>query len=523
MNEARTGCNQFELRFSPSVHLGESTAVSIPHEKGLSTTLVPSVEPYSRECGGLDDTPAGVTDRDALLAHLGRETLHVSRDRDFSKAYRRIKDPSEPSGYRTKPLYWRTTSDTLGKFQYAMLTSDQYAAVLVVDIDQPGEQGGTPTCLAREVKEKLWQLVSRNLGPAWVGINYQSGKTQCLWLIDPVYANNGGISPNMKLLEATTRALGGYLDHDPHFAHRFSRSPFYTGDSPDRYVWYRQHHRIDRLGDFIVELRTITGDPQRESPKHQEFTSGRELIETVKARREEAQAFKALTEGVEVELAAETDALDPELIEGVRVRWINKGRAARDETAFRHALKVAHRLRQAGERMTVSAIIDAYEHAYKVAQRVGADGREDEMPPMRDRQTMARRVRGYVLNGKTTAPDSPTAKRVTTSQRKALATMGRRGGQKAAQRWKTDPDGDYAQGRREALATENKKRSAGGRSKAYQIAAFFDDHFAQTGTYPTVASAAEEFGVTARTIQRALAKTGIELGPGGRPKKGDKP
>lgn len=198
------------------------------------------------------------------------------------------------------------------------------------------------------VKEKLWQLVSRNLGPVWVGINYQSGKTQCLWLIDPVYADNDGISPNMKLLEATTRTLGGYLDHDPHFAHRFSRSPFYTGDRPDRHVWYRQHHRIDRLGDFIVELRAITGDPQRESHRRQEFTSGRELIETVKARREEAQAFKALTEGVEVELAAETDALDPDLIEGVRVRWISDGRAARDETAFRHALKVAHRLRRHG-------------------------------------------------------------------------------------------------------------------------------------------------------------------------------
>ncbi len=50
--------------------------------------------------------------------------------------------------------------------------------------------------------------------------------------------------------------------------------------------------------------------------------------------------------------------------------------------------------------MTDAAIIDAYERAYNVAQAVGADHREPEMPPMRDRLTMARRVRGYVLGNK---------------------------------------------------------------------------------------------------------------------------
>lgn len=298
--------------------------MSVPHTGELSPTLFQGVATRPREYGGLDDTPAGVTDRDALLAHLGRETLNVSRDRDFSKAYRRIKDSSAPSGYRSQPLMWRTSSDDLGKFQYAMLTNKQHAAVLVVDIDQRGDRGGHPICLADGLKAKLWELVSRNLGPAWVGINHESGKTQCLWLIDPVYADKGGTSPNMKLLEATTRTLGGYLDHDPHFAHGFSRSPFYTGSSPDRYVWYRQHHRIDRLGDFIMEIRTVTGEAQHESPKRQEFASGRELIETVKARREEAQAFKALTQDVETELSATDDALNPDL-RGSRCAGLNRG------------------------------------------------------------------------------------------------------------------------------------------------------------------------------------------------------
>lgn len=32
--------------------------------------------------------------------------------------------------------------------------------------------------------------------------------------------------------------------------------------------------------------------------------------------------------------------------------------------------------------MTDAAIIDAYEHAYNTAQRYGADGRDNEMPPV---------------------------------------------------------------------------------------------------------------------------------------------
>lgn len=54
-------------------------------------------------------------------------------------------------------------------------------------------------------------------------------------------------------------------------------------------------------------------------------------------------------------------------------------------------------------------------------------------------------------------------------------TMGRRGGQKAAQRWKTEPEGKYAQEQREDLSNANKRRSAGARSQAYKIAAYFDD------------------------------------------------
>nr|WP_269745004.1 replication initiation protein [Corynebacterium jeddahense] len=44
------------------------------------------------------------------------------------------------------------------------------------------------------------------------GINRLSGKARCLWLIDPVYANESGTSQNLELLAATRRTLVGFLD-----------------------------------------------------------------------------------------------------------------------------------------------------------------------------------------------------------------------------------------------------------------------------------------------------------------------
>lgn len=87
----------------------------------------------------------------------------------------------------------------------------------------------------------------------------------------------------------------------------------------------------------------MTGQPAPEQEKPQQaFSSGRELIEAVRARREEAQMLKDLDGGL-----SNADALDGDRIDGVKVLWISPGRAARDETAFRHALATAHRLREA--------------------------------------------------------------------------------------------------------------------------------------------------------------------------------
>ena len=462
--------------------------------------------------GGLDNTPASASDRDLLRAHLGRDVLHGSIGRDFSKAYIRNTDGSN------SPRLYRFGTEALGRCEYVMLTNKQYAAVLVVDVDQVGTAGGDPADLNPYVRDVVRLLISHNIGPAWVGINPTNGKAQFIWLIDPVYANHEGKSAQMNLLAATTRVLGELLGHDPHFSHRFSRNPFYTGKSPSAYRWYRQHSRVMRLGDLIRQVRDLAGTDQYEAAPRQRFKSGRELINAVKTRREEAQAFKALAQDVDAEVSAGLDQYDPELIDGVRVLWITEGTAARDETAFRHALKTGHRLRAAGQRLTDAAIIDAYEHAYNVAQTHGGAGRDNEMPPMRDRQTMARRVRGYVTQSKSEAYNSSSAPgKATSSERKALATMGRRGGKKAAERWKTDPEGEYAQGRRTALEEANIKRATGGRVTARQIANYFDDTLLQTGKYPSIPDAMREFGVSRPTVKRALKNANISL-PRGRTK-----
>ncbi|MDU4730567.1 MAG: replication initiation protein [Corynebacterium sp.] len=450
--------------------------------------------------GGLDNTPASASDRDLLRVHLGREVLHGSVGRDFSKSYMRNADGTN------SPRMYRFDTDALGRCEYVMLTSKQYAAVLVVDVDQIGTAGGDPADLNPYVRDVVRSLILHNVGPAWVGINPTNGKAQFIWLIDPVYADRGGKSAQMKLLSATTRVLGELLDHDPHFSHRFSRNPFYTGKSPTAYRWYRQHNRVMRLGDLVKQVRDMAGHDQFNPTPRQQFSSGRELINAVKSRREEAQAFKALAQDVDAEIAGGLDQYDPELIDGVRVLWITQGKAARDETAFRHALKTGHRLRQQGQRLTDAAIIDAYEHAYNVAQTHGGAGRDSEMPPMRDRQTMAKRVRGYVTQSKSRAYGSASSPgKATSSERKALATMGRRGGQKAAQRWKTDPHGEYAQTQRSKLEKTHRKKRVEGQTTRARIQALIGDSYVQTGTVLTRKQVMEETGLSRATVTRHLA------------------
>ena len=173
--------------------------------------------------------------------------------------------------------------------------------------------------------------------------------------------------------------------------------------------------------------------------------------------------------------------------------------------------------------MSDAAIIDAYERAYAVAQAVGADGRTEDIPQMRDRQTMARRVRGYVISGKGShgVTGGPAAAGTATSrERKALATMGRKGGKKAAQRWQDDPNGDYARSELEKLGKANQRRQTGAKAGQFAIASWFMAANAETGMWPAIPEAMIEFGVSRETVKRALRTAGIKL-PRGRRQRSD--
>ena len=163
-----------------------------------------------RDRGGLDNTPASASDRDLLREHLGRDVLHGSVTRDFKKAYRRNADGTN------SPRMYRFETDALGRCEYAMLTTKQYAAVLVVDVDQVGTAGGDPADLNPYVRDVVRSLITHSVGPAWVGINPTNGKAQFIWLIDPVYADRNGKSARARPPESRHRGgeiIGFTLAH----------------------------------------------------------------------------------------------------------------------------------------------------------------------------------------------------------------------------------------------------------------------------------------------------------------------
>lgn len=471
-------------------------------------------------------------DADILLNHLGRDALHCAKDREgIVKAWSTKKDKT---GHKI-PLVWPRERVHLA--EYIHLTNPTYASVIVIDIDHVGAPGGLLSDLDLFVSEQVKKLASVRLGPNWIGINPQSGKSQMIWYIDPVYRDHGEESKPWSLLQALHTELQAHFEADKNFSHGWSRNPIYGGDNLGAYRWYAQHHEVFHMRLLSAGLWMLKGDTVAtmedkgiaDRRNNQRFSSGRELILAARGNTERAkqaqQARKVLADLEDDDLAKAFEASDPDVIDGVRVVWQSPGRAQRDVTAFNHALKTAGRLNRAGKKMTDDAIIDAYRTAYEVAHSVGADDRPREEPPMRDLRSLARRVRGYVASNKRverTAPkETPSDTRMRPQERKALATLGRRGGKKASERWK-DPDSKYARDLSQKLARANKRRAAGGRSRSYEIVAYFDRVYEETETYPRIKDVAIEFDVSTRTVQRAVDKAGIDL-PIGRPRKGDRP
>lgn len=490
MNEARTGGNQFELRFSPSLQLGESTAMSVPHNKGLVATLSTSVAPRL-----LRSSPASQSDREFLRGHLQREALHASYDRDFANAF--IHAPDAPPGTPPTPKMHRFGSSTLPKCQYVVLTSQSYRAVLVVDIDRKGKEGGWAECIDDFAATRLEALIKKGFGPAWLGVNPINGKAQAIWHIDPVYAAVGSRSSNIELYDITANELDTYLGCDRHFSRKFSRSPFYEGDSLDAYHWHCYHHDVHRLRGLLDALR---GGGSREEPV-ETFASGYERIEAAKRAREARKH-----DGIDQAKKSSVYDLPHDEVDGITVYWSEEepGIALRDVTAFYHALGTGYQLKAAGKSLKDDLIKDAYTKAYLTAHEVGGGLRPNELPGQRDLTSMAARVRAYVYGTKKNT-DEPRRARQSTAGRKALATMGRRGGQKAAQRWKTDPDGEYAQSQRKNLQDANKRKRAAGNNTRAQILAIASQVFNQTGRVPTWKEIAQELNISRRTVAYHVA------------------
>lgn len=454
-------------------------------------------------------------DAEILLNHLGRDGLHCAKDRaGITKAWSKTRDNY---GHR-KPLIWPRERVHLA--EYIHFTNPIYAAVIVIDIDHVGAPGGGLADLDWFVADKLEKLAHLRLGPNWVGINPESGKSQMIWYIDPVYRVLGEVSKPWSLLEALHAELQVFFEADKNFSHGWSRNPIYSGDNLGAYRWYAQHHEVFHMRLLSTGLWMLKGDTVATMEdkgvadrRHvQRFSSGRELINAARANtertRQAMQAREVLAGLEDDDLAKVFEASDPDVIDGVRVVWQSPGRAQRDVTAFQHALKTAGRLNRAGKKMTDDAIIDAYREAYEVAHSVGADDRPREEPPMRDLRSLARRVRGYVSSNKRVehalVKETPRDTRMRPQERKALATLGRRGGKKAAERWK-DPESDYAKKERAKLAEANKRRKAWGTNTRSRILSYATDVYGTTGNYPNRPQLMSELGLSRATVTRHLS------------------
>ncbi|QFQ01498.1 Bacterial regulatory protein, arsR family [Corynebacterium urogenitale] len=123
------------------------------------------------------------------------------------------------------------------------------------------------------------------------------------------------------------------------------------------------------------------------------------------------------------------------------------------------------------------------------------------------RKTMARRVRGYVLSGNRGAADSSSfsgsAGGVGMRERKALATMRRKGGQKAAERWK-DRNSEYAQTELSKLRKTHMKKRVQGQTTRARIQTIVGQSFVETGKLPTRKEIMSETGLSEATVKRHL-------------------
>ena len=125
---------------------------------------------------------------------------------------------------------------------------------------------------------------------------------------------------------------------------------------------------------------------------------------------------------------------------------------------------------------------------------------------MRDRLTMARRVRAYATTNKTTkeaGTSLSSTQHVTPVERNALRTFGSRGGKKSAQRRANNPE--EREPLRKGWEKANKRRKVQGNETRGRILLAVSSGYSDTGRVPTRREIAEEVGCTPRTVTTHVA------------------
>lgn len=125
---------------------------------------------------------------------------------------------------------------------------------------------------------------------------------------------------------------------------------------------------------------------------------------------------------------------------------------------------------------------------------------------MRDRLTLARRVRAYATTNKTLTTSGTTlstTQHVTPTERSALRTFGSRGGKATVQRRANNPE--ERDPLRKGWETANKRRKVQGNETRGRILLAVSSSYSDTGRIPTRREIAEEVGCTPRTVTTHLA------------------
>lgn len=479
----------------------------------------------------LTDSPWNTWDALAFLAQFGRKKIHACLDRDFAKASIRhlCKNCRAATAHLTKPhhldscetprcgttiprLYPR---DRIGDKQYINLFHKKRRAFLTVDIDSIGTPGGGVANLAPGILDLLNTMAADGHAPNWIGINPAKGKAQVIWYLDPVYTDGDPSKPNrpLKFLTALQGDVNAMFSGDRAFAHSFMRNPLYIGDDPNAYVWHCYHHAQHHMRDLAKEVlkmtgHTSTGIDTAAAPAPEK--TGWDVIEQAKANRKKAELWRYYAQELDGMSVDELEAIDPSLDQGVRVIYseTEKGKVLRDETAFRYALKIGYRLRKNGERLSDNPIIDAYLHAYEIAQKHDKTGRAPERPPHRDLVTLAKRIRGYVSNNSASSSRGhgydTTGTRVTPQERSVLRTFGRRGGTKSAERKWANKDSALAQNALKPLKEANNKRRAAAKTSKAEVLAYLTRQQYESGKTPTRREVMKEFNVSESTAKRYI-------------------